>query len=514
MKKSVTEILNGCQPQELDGVLGNIDAELPEEVSADHLKDLAVKKAGITPRRHTARRIALIAACITLIAGVLVGCYVAEQNEYNNAVKFFDLNALDTADMSREDIKRVYRDMTTESFTHDESAELLMQTDHEINRINRNTDRVGGYEINILNNNANNADIEQIAELNVGLPLFVGYGDVPDNTKYFLGDEFEKVISGELGWYTRLPHYCDKYYIAGDRALVWGSYIYDTVHDYMHTSVALIDDKDGAILWEKTLDSSYHFDESAIAAIADDGRIAVLTIATDDRFSDERYLVFRELNSKGEIVKERKQRKDDVVFSDHLTPLSDGWLAEYQLSALPAGEGAALNTMLVKLDENGVIRNQWSFSEDDKDGFRYEIADIKEHEGKIYLSAQARPNESEMYEDLDYENITVDSDFSNFSDELRDAARKEFSSVLFVFDPASNKPEEFTSVGGTMAGDLRTDEDGSLVWRVGRIVKCGWAPWASSFQFYGLTRQYEYTFHSDNKLKEEKTDIFNSFRTI
>ena len=102
-----------------------------------------------------------------------------------------------------------------------------------------------------------------------------------------------------------------------------------------------------------------------------------------------------------------------------------------------------------------------------------------------------------------------------FTDELRNAAREDYSSVLFVYDPATDKPERFYSVSGTMAGRLLTNDSGNLVWRVGRIVKCGWAPWANSFQFYGVTRRYDYTFSSDGaELREEKTDHFNTFRTL
>ena len=509
MKKTVTDLFDDCQPQELDSLLESVDADLPAEADPERIKALAMHKAGVSPRRRTARRIALIAACVTVLAGILVGCYVAEKVEYDNAVRFFDLNNLDTDGMSRDDIKRVYRDITTERFAYNDSYELLSE--------NCGTVTVEGVDISISNsaNNANNLKNGDIAVLNSGYPDSIRHGDIPDTTLYFVGDEFEKDIADKVIWRTKLPHCYENYYIAGGRVLIWGSYIYDETHDYMHTSVALIDDKDGTILWEKTLDSQYHFDEYPRAVLTDDGRIAVLTVATDDRFTGENYLVFRELDLKGEIVVEHEQRKDDICYTDLLTPLSDGWLAVYD--RVFSGGGSWTESYLLKLDKNGVIQNQWSFSENDSDGFQYEIADIIEHDGKLYISAQARPNASTLYENADYENFpeNTDSLSDGFSDEWRDRAREEFSSVLYVFDPESDKPEEFYSVGGTLPGSLRTDDDGNLVWRVGRIVKCGWAPWANSFQFYGITRRYDYTFGSDSaELREEKTDHFNTFRTL
>ena len=506
MKKSVSDILDACQPQELDGVLQNIGADLPEEADAERIKRRAMQKAGVSARRRTGRKIVLIAACIALVAATLVGCYVAEKVEYDNAVKFFDLNELDTEGLSRDDIKRVYRDITTDAFRYDDSYELLSQKS--------DTRQVEGVDISITNN-ANT--LNDIDVLNSGFTDDRNHGAIPDKTSYFVGDEFEKNVGGETVWRTKLPHCYEDYYLVDGKALIWGSYIYDEKHDYMHTSVALIDDKDGAILWEKTLDSKYHFDEYPEAVLTDDGRIAVLTVATDDRFSDENYLVFRELDMQGEVVKEHEQRKDDICYSNFLTPLSDGWLAEYDI--VMSGGGSWVESYLIKFDNNGEIKKQWSFSQNDPkpEGFQYEIADMIEHDGKLFISAQARPNVSTLYENADYENIPKDTDSlaDGFTDEWRDAAREEFSAVLLVFDSQNNKPKQFYSVGGAMAGDLRMDDNGDLVWQVGRIVKCGWAPWASSFQLYGVTRRYDYSFDSDkNLLRQERTNCYYSFHTV
>ncbi len=507
MKRSVTNILNDCQPQELDSLLENINITLPEDVDADAVTSLATQKAGVVHRRHTARRAALIAACVALLAGILVGCYVAEQNEYNSAVRFFDLNNLDTAGLSRDDIKRVYRDMTTESFSRDESAELLLQNsdNKEIYATGKSTDRVEGLNISIMNS-ANNADIGTIEQLYGRYPSddAVGHGNIPDKTMYFVGDELEKTAASETVWRTKLPHCYEDYYISNGKALIWGSYIYDTKHDYMHTSVALIDDSNGKLLWEKTLDTKYNFDEDAVATINDNGYIGMLTLATDDRFSEEKMLVFRELDDSGEIVTEQEQEQS-IIFNNRITALSDGWLAEVSYS-LPQD---SLADRLIKLSPAGEIQAVWAL--EDADDTEYEVVAMTEYDGKIYLSVQARWYGSQLYDDL----VWDDPSDSGFTDTLRDTAREVFSSVLFVCDPDSGKPEEFYSVGGTMPGSLSVDDGGCLVWHVGRIVKCGYCPYASSFTFYGFTRRYDYTFDSDNnKLKEEKTDIFNSFYTI
>ena len=505
MKKSVSDLLNNCQPQELDSFLDAVTVKMPEEADGDRIRALAMQKAGVSPKHRTLRKVALIAACITVVAAILVGCYVAEKVEYDNAVKFFDLNNFDTEGMSRDDIKRVYRDITTERFQYSESYELLKSS--------QEVTAVEGVAINITNN-ANNMKNGAIESLSVGQFGSVGHGDIPDDTLYFVDDEFQK--SGKNVWRTKLPHYYSDYYIAGGKALIWGSYIYDEANDYMHTSVALIDDKDGKLLWEKTLDSKYHFDEDPQAVLTDDGRIAVLTVATDDRFSGENYLVFRELDLNGKIVKEHEQRKDDINYINLLTPLSDGWLAEYDTVML--GGGSWEVSYLIKFNKDGAIQHQWRFFQDDVDSFEYKIADMIEHDGKLFVCAQARPNYSTLYENADYENIpeNTDSLADGFTDKWRDAARKEFSAVLLVFETKDNKPERFYTVEGAMAlsDSLRVDDDGNLVWQVGRIVKCGYAPWANSYSLYGITRRYDYTLDSNKKLiKQDRTSIFKRFQT-
>ena len=51
-------------------------------------------------------------------------------------------------------------------------------------------------------------------------------------------------------------------------------------------------------------------------------------------------------------------------------------------------------------------------------------------------------------------------------------------------------------------------------WQVGRIVKCGYAPWANSYSLYGITRRYDYTLDSNKKLiKQDRTNIFKRFQT-
>lgn len=48
----------------------------------------------------------------------------AEAKEYDTAVAFFEDNGLSTEGLSRSDLKAVYRDITTQSFTYGKTEEL------------------------------------------------------------------------------------------------------------------------------------------------------------------------------------------------------------------------------------------------------------------------------------------------------------------------------------------------------------------------------------------------------
>lgn len=523
MKPSVTSLLNTCQPQELDSILEKIDIELPDDANSDTIKALAMQKAGVSSKRRTLRKVALIAACITVVAAILVGCYVAEKVEYDNAVKFFDLNDLDTEGMSRDDIKRVYRDITTERFQYNDSYELLKSS--------QEVTAVEGVDISIMNSANNNSMTFDDEDLwNHISDTGTSYVFDSDVAEYYSADAYyknahiEKYIDGKRVWRAdfKRPFYINGYDVRGGRVLVWGDEMYDTERCLMHTTVTLVDDADGTILWEKALDSKYAFDEYAEATLSDSGQIAVLTVACGDRFADNNTLVFRELDKTGKVVTEHEQALPQLTYFsvDLLTPLSDGWLAEMFIDTAD-DENASYQSRLVKFNRKGEIESEWSMTENDDDLYCFQITDVIEHNGRIYLSTHTEKSSYISTEGADTRDFSHYGTLADgFSDEWRDRAREQYSATLYVLEPENGTPEQFYSVGGTLpvsfsatGGDFTVDDDGNLVWHIGRIIRCGYSPYTSSFVFYGITRQYDYTFDSDNNiLRQEKTDIFGSFR--
>src|SRR5690554_6154096 len=84
----------------------------------------------------------LVAVCtifVLLIAGFSTYAIAADIREYNEAVTFFLENDLPMEGLSRGEIKKVFRDIRTGTFTYDKTAEVIEKSIIE--------GSIGGYEI-------------------------------------------------------------------------------------------------------------------------------------------------------------------------------------------------------------------------------------------------------------------------------------------------------------------------------------------------------------------------------
>lgn len=93
--------------------------------------DPAYIEAAATPpktkRMHSVKRWIAVAACLVLLLSVGLGtyAYAVEVKEYNAAIRFFGEYDLPTEGLSRGDIKAVYRDISTQTFTHSKTEEVI-----------------------------------------------------------------------------------------------------------------------------------------------------------------------------------------------------------------------------------------------------------------------------------------------------------------------------------------------------------------------------------------------------
>ena len=78
---------------------------------------------------------------MVLILSACLGAFAiaAEAKEYETAVQFFQYYDMSTEGLTRGEIKAVYRDITTKSFSYSKTAEVIQSS--------ISPDTVGGYEI-------------------------------------------------------------------------------------------------------------------------------------------------------------------------------------------------------------------------------------------------------------------------------------------------------------------------------------------------------------------------------
>ena len=114
--------------------MGSIDPKLIAEAAPPAVKERSVARVF--------RKWAAFAACLIFLCSVGFGsyAYAVGAKEYRAAIIFFDEHDLSTDGLTRGEIRRVYRDIITESFAYDKTAEVL--TSH------LGTEQIPGIEIN------------------------------------------------------------------------------------------------------------------------------------------------------------------------------------------------------------------------------------------------------------------------------------------------------------------------------------------------------------------------------
>ena len=117
---------------------GNTMLDMIENLDPAYIEAAAVPKA---KKPFRLKGWGAIAACLVILFSVGIGTYTyaAEAKEYHDAIKFFNDYDLSTRGLTRAEIKKIYRDITTESFSYTKTAEVIANS--------LTSDQIGGFEI-------------------------------------------------------------------------------------------------------------------------------------------------------------------------------------------------------------------------------------------------------------------------------------------------------------------------------------------------------------------------------
>ncbi|MBD5384698.1 MAG: hypothetical protein HDR72_06840 [Ruminococcaceae bacterium] len=497
MNNTLEEILGGLEPNELDELFPNeFGAELPNG-ALRRIEKKTLQKTGLKSKKRRCfdyRIWAPIAACLLLTVS-LTGV-AAEAREYNAAVDFFAENGLSAEGLSRGDIKAVYRDISTNRFTNDKTAEVIRRSVQGVELPEPTPEELAEFwNVNKVNNSfyGSNRVYEGIT--------YAVYNEYKfDSSLGF--DVFDKSIveccRDESPLWNAKFSFCVEGCIADtEGTAVWGFTPTWSSELPSPAWLARLDDN-GNKLWEHQL--NHGFENEYIAEVLDngDGTLAVISRG------DLEYLCLSQYDMNGNELSFKKTRVGNKGIWNAVR-LGDGYLV--QLGSYLDGEHAHL----AKLDRDGNITDNFVYESDDCD---YHITDMAEFEGKVYLSAYAVPKQNdgsgyEIANILDQVFAMNSYDISN--EELTPLVRDNYTAVLLLCDPEGGEPETFYSVKGSLGGKL--DVGDTLKWDTERVFETFYSPYTSSLTIGGTCRVYRYSFDKSGVLVErDDTGETTSYR--
>lgn len=513
MKYTLENFFEELDPNELDEIIpDNFDCKLPKK-ALKRIERNVLQGSGIknNTRHFNVKIFAPVAACLVLTAAIGGTAIAAEVKEYNAAVDFFEQNGLSAEGLSRGDLKAVYRDITTNRFTNDKTAEVIRRSVPGVEILQH---ELTPEELSALwNGNINNT--WSGLHTNTAVEYRIDY-KYRSGVEYDILDKIiiECVSGGETLWKTDFPAlgkereddsiYIDNCVMTSAGTAVWGHRYHwsetataSGVNNFCYSRIARVDDN-GCKLWDREI--NHGFDHEYIKAVLDNGDGTWAVISN----GDFEYLCLSQFDINGNELSFQKTKVDRMHILN-AARLGDGYLVQTERVYAYGETDGESNTgggrsSLVKLDHTGNVINNFVYESEECD---YYITDMAEFEGNVYLSAYAVPKQideggrHEIANILDYvfnrDNCVISSE------ELTPIVRDNYTAVLLLCDPIGGEPRNFYSVKGSLGGALFVEND-QLKWNTERIVSTFFSPATSSFSIGGNSLVYRYSFDSSGVL--------------
>lgn len=478
-------------------IISNIDNKYTDEATLFAMNNRTKpvsRRSVITKRPITQpRRIrwGVLAACLVMfiVLGSTVTAFAVEAKEYKNAVTFFEENGLSTEGLSRSEIKAVYRDITTKSFTYGKTAEVLQLA-------------VPGWEIE--QNEPTPEELAALWDKNVWMNTVAQNGvSYRTGSRYVYSEErgfdvFEKSIlecyqDAKLLWSAEFTDFnIEDYAETKEGTMVWGNNAILSSSDKSYGWFAFVDNV-GNVTWQRRLDHGFQKEYIASVLNNGDGTLAVISRG------DLKYLCLSCCDTDGKELSFHKTEVGNLGIRN-AARLGDGYIV--QLWNQFNGDTA----LLCKMDREGVLTDNFSYGDDNSD---YYIKDMVEFEGQVYLSAYIVPKQRdeggrhEIANVLDYVFSKGAGGVDNTGEELTRIVRDNYTALLLVCDPEGGTPKTFYSVKGSLGGKVSVNDAGQLEWNVESITSTFFSPATSSFTIGGTCKVFVYRFDAAGNLTDQ-----------
>ena len=464
------------ETEELDTLLDGVHEKRLARGKNTRIMELVDRKTGLEtakrsrPALHISKRAAIaLAACLALIVCLGVGTYAyAENAEYKEAVAYFEANDLPTEGLTRAQIKAVYRDITTESYTLDKTKELLFSS----------TDKVEGREIVTL-------DAAQTAVLNSVIASEIERLAAADVYRFGtngrdMGSVW-KVVDGKKLWTYETAELIScgpAVPVEGGNVAVFGQRKIETDGDIMVLPAVVMLSDDGEELWttyfaeDQQYNDMIEYDSDTLVP-EPDGGVTVFSVKRDyERFEYE--IRVTRLDSNGGIVFDTVNPVENY-WLDGAYKCDEGYIARVFLPAERVDGKYVQQTCVMRFTDDGVISGEYCFSED---GVDISIKDMAMFGGRLCVSA-----------------TLTDTDKLNSAK----AADGIYTAVLYLCDPDTGVLESFWQVKDAEASTLSCVKN-ELDWSVNRIASLERQPKDSGYSLRGTAAIWSYRFNADCEL--------------
>ena len=497
------------------------------------LDDALVERYAEMRPKQTIPMRKLVAACL---AGVLLvggGAVVVDAITYTQAKDFFTENGLSTQGLSREDVRAVYQDITTNSFTYEKTDEVITRSISQA---------VPGYEIVLDMDDPEKLRLLWESWENGVLASLVIDGEIkePTGERYQGGiwyeDEMISVYNYEVGyseiketvirkyqdktlcWESTVPFVARLIKPIGEGTVVVGENMHisgpaEIPREGIHQRIACLD-VNGQILWEKALTEGQTVSAGGIDWSVSAGE-------TDWAFAngDETFDIFvrsaswNNGNSLRSICVWRydlqgKQMSYKVIDigQDYLSKVFQ--IGEYYILAL-SNESREIKTVV--MDADGVVQSDAEYQITDK---LQRIQDVVVVDNYRYISAYTMLA-AEGQDELGQPNAALSEEVKALWEqpdkiskkELIEHIRSHYTAVLLRCDIETGEVQTFYSVPGAIADKLEVSESGELIWYLQSLTQAEMiaAPNThSGCHIKGTSVIYRCIFDAEGKLREKE----------
>ncbi len=500
-------------------IISYIDDKYTDEATSFALNDSsepiarrsAVAKRSISQPHRI--RWGVLAACLAvfIVLGSTATAFAVEAKEYKTAVAYFEENGLSTEGLTRSEIKAVYRDITTKSFTNEKTAKVLQQAvpGWEIEQ-----DEPTPAELAALWDNWGKNDLISTIEQNGASYRFDSRYTYDEKRGFEI---FEKSVlecyqDGNMLWSAEFTDFnIEGYLYTKSGITVWGSdavlpaevessYTKDentteknevvpSSSDSTYGWIAFVDNT-GKATWQNRLNHSFKNEYVASVLNNGDGTLAVISRG------DLKYLCLSCYDTNGKELSFHKTEVGNFGVRNAAL-LGDGYII--QLWNQLSGDTA----LLYKMNREGALTEKLLYEDDNCD---YYITDMVEFEGQVYLSAYAVPKQNaegaeyEVTNIIDYLSSREDGGVDISSEELTPIVRDNYTAMLLVCDPEGGAPKTFYSVKGSLGSKLSANQAGQLDWNVESITSTFYSPKTNFFTIGGNCKVLQYSFDASGKL--------------